>query len=491
MGNLETYFSGFRKNIIGQDLCIDTPFGKKKVLYADWIASGRLYGPIEERLSNDIGPYVANTHTETNTTGTMMTLSYHHAHALIKKHVTAGPGDVIITAGFGMTSLVNKLQRILSLKGCGSDFNRDCLKKKNRPVVFITHMEHHSNHTSWFETIADVVQLNPDKNLLVDPADLERQLELYKDREFKIGAFTACSNVTGIGTPYHKLARIMHEHGGLCFVDFAASAPYDTINMNPADPMEKLDAIYFSPHKFLGGPGSAGVLIFDSKMYHSTVPDNPGGGTVDWTNPWGNYKYVDDIETREDGGTPGFLEAIKAALAMELKEKMGVENIRAREKELLNIAFPGLRSIPGIKILADTIEDRLGIISFYHENIHFNLMVKMLNDRYGIQVRGGCACAGTYGHYLLEVSYEKSKEITDKINHGDLSQKPGWVRWSLHPTMKDEEVHYFIDSLKELVNNYKVWGNEYIYINKKNEFVHTSEMDTSKQIQFVSKWFEL
>lgn len=491
MTRLENYFSRYRENTIGVDLVIETPYGRKKLLYADWIASGRLYAPIEKKLTDEIGPYVANTHTETNTTGTMMTKSYHYAHAYIKKHVNAGPRDVILTAGFGMTSLVNKLQRILSLKGCGSDFNRDCLKKKNRPVVFVTHMEHHSNQTSWFETIADVVQLDPDPDLLVDPEELRKQLEIYKDREFKIGSFTACSNVTGIGTPYHKLARIMHEYGGLCFVDFAASAPYEEINMNPADPMEKLDAIYFSPHKFLGGPGSSGVLVFDSSMYHANVPDNPGGGTVDWTNPWGNYKYVDDIEAREDGGTPGFLEAIKAALAIELKENMGVANIRAREKEMLSIAFPELRQIPGIKILADKIEDRLGIISFYHEKIHFNLLVKLLNDRFGIQVRGGCACAGTYGHYLLEVSYEKSKEITDLINHGDLSQKPGWVRWSLHPTMINDEIHTFIDALKQIVLNVREWKNDYIYDSRRNEFFHKSEVNSDAVDKQIKHWFKL
>ncbi len=491
MQDLEKYFDQFRKNIVGIDQEFESPFGSKKILYADWIASGRLYVPIEQKFLRDFGPFIANTHTETNVTGTLMTKSYRYAHKYIKKHVNASPGDVIITAGYGMTSVVNKLQRILSLKGCGSMYERDCQRLKNKPVVFITHMEHHSNQTSWFETIADVVQLNPDPNLLVDPEELSRQLKKYADREFKIGAFTACSNVTGVRTPYHKLASIMHKYGGLCFIDFAASAPYEDINMNPEDPLEKLDAIYFSPHKFLGGPGSSGVLIFDSMMYKSTVPDNPGGGTVDWTNPWGKYKYVDDIEAREDGGTPGFLEAIKAALSIELKEQMGVKNILDREEELLKIAFPLLRKIPGIKILADQIEDRLGIISFYHEKIHFNLLVKLLNDRFGIQVRGGCACAGTYGHYLLQVSYEKSQEITDKINHGDLSEKPGWVRWSLHPVMTNQEVYFFIDALTAIVKNIHKWEKDYVYLIRKNEYVHKSEMNGTIHDKMIEDWFSL
>ncbi len=491
MQNLEEYFEQFRRDIIGIDEEFKSPYGRKKILYADWIASGRLYGPIEKKLLEDFGPYVANTHTETNTTGTMMTRSYRYAHRFIKKHVNAGPGDVIITAGYGMTSVVNKLQRILSMKGCGTRYGKECPKMKSRPVVFVTHMEHHSNHTSWYETIADIVQLTPGPGLLVDPGELRRQLEKYNDREFKIGSFTACSNVTGIRTPYHKLAAIMHEFGGLCFIDFAASAPYDDIDMNPEDPMEKLDAIYFSPHKFLGGPGSSGVLIFDSNMYKADVPDNPGGGTVDWTNPWGRYKYVDDIEAREDGGTPGFLESIRAALAIGLKEKMGVANIQAREKELLAIAFPLLRAIPGIRILAGNFEDRLGVISFYHESIHFNIIVKLLNDHYGIQVRGGCACAGTYGHYLLQVSYKKSQEITDKINHGDLSEKPGWVRWSLHPVMKDREIRYFADALKSIVENFREWEKDYVYLNRSNEYAHKTEIESREHDAIVESWFSI
>jgi selenocysteine lyase/cysteine desulfurase len=317
-----------------------------------------------------------------------------------------------------------------------------------------------------------VVQLEPNEEMLVDTEDLRKNLDQYKDRKFKIGSFSACSNVTGIKTPYHELAKIMHEYDGLAFVDFAASAPYVDINMHPEDPDEKLDAIFFSPHKFLGGPGSSGIMIFDKRLYTNPVPDNPGGGTVDWTNRWGQYKFVDDIEAREDGGTPGFLQVIRAALAIELKDKMSTEKIEKREKELVDLAFKELRKIPGIKILADNIEDRLGVMSFYHTDIHYNLIVKLLSDKFGIQVRGGCACAGTYGHYLLNVSYQDSKKITDLINHGDLSQKPGWVRWSLHPIMKDEEVYYFTNALSQIIENADEWAKEYTYDKHSNEFYH-------------------
>jgi selenocysteine lyase/cysteine desulfurase len=488
VSELEKYFQTFRERTIGYDATFESPYGTKKILYADWIASGRLYEPIERKLQDDFGPYVANTHTETTLTGTLMTKAYHHSHHLIKKHVNAGLNDVILTAGYGMTAVINKLMRILSLKGCGGASNV-CVKNSDRPVVFITHMEHHSNHTSWFETIADVVMIEPDEHLQVDLEDLRAKLEKYADRKFKIGSFTACSNVTGVKTPYYKMAKLMHEYGGLVFIDFAASAPYMEINMHPADPMEKLDAIFFSPHKFLGGPGSSGVLLFDKAMYTAEVPDNPGGGTVDWTNPWGKYKYVDDIEVREDGGTPGFLQSIKAALAMELKEQMGVENIIKREEELLKIVLPGLREIEGIQILANNMNDRLGVISFYHPDIHFNLFVKLLNDRFGIQTRGGCACAGTYGHFLLDVSYDQSQEITEKINHGDLSEKPGWVRWSLHPTTTDHEARQILHAIREVTQHHSEWAEDYIHLSRNNEFVHRSHQQNLPEDAMIKNWF--
>jgi len=486
---MEKYFQQFRQNTIGNELEFESPYGIQKMIYADWVASGRLYAPIEKKIIEEIGPYVGNTHTETSETGTMMTKAYHLAHNLIKQHVNAGPNDVIITFGFGMTAVVNKLQRILGLKFCGKVSGKSCLMDADRPVVFITHMEHHSNHTSWFETAADVVLLNPDKDLLVDPEELRKKLKEYENRKFKIGAFTACSNVTGIETPYHKLAKIMHEHGGVCFVDFAASAPYVEINMHPADPLEKLDCVMFSPHKFLGGPGTSGVMVFDSSLYKSEVPDQPGGGTVDWTNAWGEYKYIDDIEIREDGGTPGFLQAIKTALCIELKNQMGVDNIRKREEELVKIAFKELIKIPNLHILADNIVHRLGIISFYFNDIHFNMVVKLLNDRFGVQVRGGCACAGTYGHYLLDVSHEKSNKITNLINHGDLSQKPGWVRLSLHPTMTNEELYIIIDALKQININHLEWAKDYVYDKHTNEFHH--KIKSTASVERLKKWFSL
>lgn len=489
MSELELYFQEFRKDIVGINDDYSSPYGNQRINYADWIASGRLHKTIEDKITNTFGPYVANTHTETSEMGTRMTQAYHHAQKVIKKHVNASESDVIIAAGFGMTAVVNKLIRILGLRSCGQLSGKQCIKDTEKPVVFISHMEHHSNHTSWLESNAEVIIVPPGKDLTVDPEELIKLLEQYKDRQFKIGAFTACSNVTGVHTPYYKLAKIMHQYNGMVLIDFAASAPYEEINMHPSDELEKLDGIYFSPHKFMGGPGSSGILIFDSKFYNNEIPDNPGGGTVDWTNPWNQYKYVENIEAREDGGTPGFLQLIRAALAFELKHKMGIKNILDREKELIEIAFPALKEIQGVHILAENIQDRLGIISFYIENFHFNLAVKLLSDRFGIQVRGGCACAGTYGHYLLEVSYDESHQITEMINHGDLSQKPGWIRWSLHPTTSNKEVKDFIEAIKQIIEHKDEWEKDYIYDNHKNEFFHKDQETGTKTV--VKEWFNL
>jgi selenocysteine lyase/cysteine desulfurase len=476
---MEKYFERFRNNTIGHDQEYLSPYGKQRIVYADWVASGRLYKPIEDRVAKVVGPYVANTHTEASETGTLMTKAYQMAQKKIKQHCNAGKDDVIISAGF---------QRILGLK-VNMKMNTGSFKSvDDKPVVFITHMEHHSNQTSWYETVADVVVVEPGKDLQCDLNNLEAALEKYKSRKVKYGSFSACSNVTGIEPPYHEMAKLMHKYGGYCFIDFAASAPYVKIDMHPEDKDAKLDAIFFSPHKFLGGPGTSGVMIFDKALYTNYTPDQPGGGTVEWTNPWGEYKYIEDIEIREDGGTPGFLQAIRTALCIELKNEMGIKNILKREEELLKIAFSELRKIPHLHILADNIEHRLGIVSFYIDNIHYNLIVRMMSDRYGVQVRGGCACAGTYGHYLLDVDHKHSRKITELINQGDLSLKPGWVRLSLHQTMTNEELHLVCRALKEIQINFDIWKNDYVYNNYTNEF---SFKGGNKEEVDVSEWFAL
>lgn len=482
MTSLEKYFAPFRENIIGIDATIQTPFGTKPLIYADWIASGRLYAPIEQHVSQVLGPMIGNTHSESSTTGRAMTEAYHMAQQVIKDHVNASADDVIISAGFGMTAVVNKLQRMMGIRvpERSQDFSLGLPTRREEaacdedcPVVFVTHMEHHSNHISWLETIADVIVIPPGPNNVVEPSCLETELSKYADRKMKIGAFTAASNVSGILPDYRELARIMHRHGGLAFIDFAASAPYVDIDMHPdGDADGYLDAVYFSPHKFLGGPGSSGVVVFNKSLYNNLVPDHPGGGTVNWTNRWNERSYVTDIEAREDGGTPGFLQAIRAAMSIRLKDEMGVEQMAKREKELLEKALKKMRSIEGIHILADGDEDRIGVISFYTEGVHHNLMVRLLNDHYGIQVRGGCSCAGTYGHYLLDVTRLRSTTITAEIETGDLTHKPGWVRMSLHPTMSDAELDTLLNAIEETREHVSEWAKDYRFDLSTGEYYH-------------------
>lgn len=473
--NLEQYFAPFRAKILGVNQTFESPYGVKPIIYADWIASGRLYDGIEQKMLKDFAPYVANTHTETSITGTSMTQAYHKAREIIKAHVGASSNDVLICCDSGMTGAVNKLQRILSLKVPECFRDKVATSEAERPVVFVTHMEHHSNQTSWLETLADVEIIAPTADGLVDLENLKVLLAKYAHRTKKIAAVTSCSNVTGIITPYHEIARMMHAVGGLCFVDFACSAPYVDINMHPeGDEAAKLDAIYFSPHKFLGGPGTSGVLIFCSSLYNNRVPDHPGGGTVAWTNPWKEHQYIADIEAREDGGTPPFLQAIRTALAIKLKEQMGTTNILAREHELLEKTFAAFEQIPNLHILAAQHKDRVGVVSFYIDGLHFNLCVKLLNDRYGIQVRGGCSCAGTYGHYLLNVSQEYSHSITSQIDAGNLTEKPGWIRLSLHPTMTDAELDLVLAAIKDVAANHKAYGEDYVYHKSHNEFYYKS-----------------
>jgi selenocysteine lyase/cysteine desulfurase len=487
MRDLESHFEHFRRNIVGHHHAFATPYGQAEIVYADWTASGRLYAPIERRMLEDVGPFVGNTHSESNVTGASMSLAYDRARQIIKAHVNAGPGDVLLFAGYGMTSALHKLQRILELKVPDPLKASRELPAEMRPIVFVTHMEHHSNHTTWLEALADVVVIAATSEGLVDLDDLRALLLTYQSRKIKIGAFTACSNVTGIETPYRAMARLLHEHGGVCFVDFAASAPYVTIDMHPADPRERLDAVTLSPHKFLGGPGASGVLVFDADLYRLKTPDQPGGGTVLWTNPWGEHRFSPSIEVREDGGTPGFLQAIRGALAVTLKDTMGVATIERREREIVAALFRKLRAISGLTILADNIERRLGIFSFYFDRVHYNLVVRLLNDRFGIQARGGCSCAGTYGHYLLNVGRRQSKQITDQVDTGDLSTKPGWVRLSTHPTTTDEELDYVVDALRQIRRMADRWGRDYRYDPRTNEF---SYRGTTSPLQCLAdEWF--
>ena len=486
---LQEHFNAFRQKISGIHKTFTGPYGEKRLIYADWIASGRLYQPIEDKLSDEVAQYVANTHTETSYTGRIMTQAYHEARDIVKKHVNAHEDDVFLPTGTGMTGAVLKLQRMLGLKVPEQYADRLREKEENRPVVFISHMEHHSNHTSWLETLADVVVIEPDQRGLVDLNHFAELLEKYRERPFKIASITSASNVTGVFTPYREIAKMIHAAGGYCFADFAASGPYVNIDMHPEEQGAHLDAIFFSPHKFLGGPGSPGILVFNKKLYRNKVPDHPGGGTVTYTNPWGVHTYVDDIEEREDGGTPGFLQTMRAAMAIRLKEDMDVKKMHEREDYLINYMFDRMEQIPGLHILAGNIRERIGAISFFMDHVHYNLIAKLLNDHYGIQTRGGCSCAGTYGHYLLNVDPTLSEQIRQRISTGDLSEKPGWVRISVHPTMTDKEAEVICDALENIAVHSEEYLKDYQYDPHDNEFHHKTFEDRTAGI--IDEWFKI
>jgi len=465
-------FALLEQGIVGRDLSIPTPEGLRRLIYADWTASGRAYAPIEQRLLRDFGPYIANTHTETSFTGHAMTAAYQHARALIKQHVNAARSDVLLATGTGCTGAINKLQRLLGLRVPSNFIGKAEVAPADRPLVLVTHMEHHSNHTSWLECEVDVEVIPADAEGLVDLAAITSILARYPERRLRIASVTACSNVTGIQTPVHEIAALMHEHGGLCFVDYACSAPYAAIDMHPTDPARALDAIFFSPHKFLGGPGSCGILIFDQRLYSAQVPDQPGGGTVTWTNPWHEHRYHDDIEVREDGGTPGFLQLIRAALAVQLKDALGVQRIAAREQDIVHQVFARLDRVPRVVLLAAQHRRRLPVFSFYLPGLHYNLVVRLLNDRFGVQARGGCSCAGTYGHYLLNVDVDHSQRITSLIDAGDLTDKPGWVRVSFHPSMGEAEVGAVCDAIEQIALRGDNWAADYRHLPRLNDYEH-------------------
>jgi selenocysteine lyase/cysteine desulfurase len=485
---LESFFAPFRKNIIGDHQCFVSSFGPKEIVYADWTATGRAYAPIEEHIQKEILPFVGNTHTETTVTGTLMSKAYEKAKEIIKEHVGATREDILIFCGSGMTAAVNKLQRILGWR-MPKGMEDVQINEALRPVVFVTHMEHHSNQISWLETIATVEIIDAGEDGNVDLDHFRRLLEKYRHRQTLVAAVTACSNVTGIQTPYHAIAEIIHAYGGWCFVDFASSAPYVDIQMHPEGEAGHLDAIYFSSHKFLGGPGTPGVLIFHQKLYNNAVPDQPGGGTIIYSNPWKEHAYVDAIEQREDGGTPPFLGAIKTALCVRLKDQMGVGNMLLREQDILEVIFERFSHLDNVHVLEGAARERLGVISFIVEGTPHNLVVQILNDRFGIQMRGGCSCAGTYGHHLLRVDETRSHAIRRAIRAGDLSQKPGWVRLSIHPTMSDAQVDYIMDAIELTAYHALEWMKDYVH--DPHTDVYTYRGSESTEQSRVDQWFDV
>lgn len=481
---LEEHFIKFRQGIIGIDSTIQTPYkNNMPIIYADWTASGRNYLPIEKRIQESIMPYIANTHTENSSTGKIITEIYDLARITIKKHINALKDDVIITSDSGMTGVINKLQRILGLRN-----NLNNIHKKNIPIVFITHMEHHSNQLSWLESIADVEIIKPNKDGLPDLSHFKDLIHKYRFRKIKIASVTACSNFTGIINPLNDIAKIIHSANGYCFVDYACSAPYVNIDMHPKEKGTHLDAVFFSSHKFLGGPGSCGVLVFNKSLYNNIVPDNPGGGVVEWSNPWKERRYFLDIEKREDSGTPCILQTIKAAMCFNLKKEMGLKKIQKREDYLVKLFLQEISKISNIVVLESNNLNRIAIFSFNIKGLHYNLVANILNDRFGIQCRTGCFCAGTYAHYVMNIDANESRQITNMIDKGDSSIKPGWVRLSLHPVMTDAEVLFIIDSIKAIAKNHNIWSKDYsLDIKSSNYFPNTDKNSLQQSYKLNSE----
>ncbi|MEM1044139.1 MAG: aminotransferase class V-fold PLP-dependent enzyme [Bacteroidota bacterium] len=462
-------FATLRAETVGVDTPVETPFGERLLVYADFTASGRSLRFVDAYLS-DLARLYANSHTEDSTTGRATTRLLHEAEDLIKQAVNAGPDGRLIACGTGSTGAIDKFQQLLgvalppatrhALFGLWRDHARGDaeafghLLRERQPVVFVGPYEHHSNEVTWREGLATVIEVDLDDEGRLDLAHLETLLQdpRWHGRQ-RIGSFSAASNVTGIKTPVHEVARLLHRHEALACFDFAASAPYVEIDMNPeGDPEAALDAVFISPHKFLGGPGSCGVLVFNERVYPKDLaPSVGGGGTVVYVNTEG-HEFITDVESREKAGTPGILQTLRAALAMQIKETVGVEAIEHREQELLHRAFERWGEAVEILGPADP-EARVGIVSFNlrsadEQYLHPRFVTTLLDDLFGIQSRAGCSCAGPYAHRLLGIRLDRARQLLALSRDGVHGVKPGWCRVGFHYTMDDAEADYLIDAVR-------------------------------------------
>ena len=446
-----------RAGVIGGDRAIDGPYGQRRLIYADYTASGRSLDFIERFITDEVLPLYANTHTESSITGLQTTRFREDARRIIRDACGGNDEDVVIFYGSGATGAINKMVDVLNMRipadldtryGLTAHIPRD-----ERPVVFIGPYEHHSNELPWRESLADVVTIAEDVNGQIDQEMLARELVRYRERPLKIGSFSAASNVTGIVSDTWGISKLLHEHGALAFWDFAAAAPYVKIEMNPAegeDPQAYKDAVFISPHKFIGGPGTPGVLVVKKKRLTNRVPTVPGGGTVSYVNPV-DHDYLVDPAHREEGGTPAIIEAIRAGLVFGLKRAVGEEVIEEREHDFITRATTSWSTNPKIQILGNPEAKRLSIVSFVIRHgrrvLHHNFVVALLNDLFGIQARGGCSCAGPYGHRLLGIDLAESMRFHEAVSHGCEGIKPGWVRLNFNYFISEETFSFIIDAV--------------------------------------------
>jgi len=444
-------------SVIGKDTAVETPFGLRRVTYADYTASGRSLSFIEDYIRAQVLPMYANTHTETSGTGLQTTRFREDARDIIKRCIGANNDEhAVIFAGNGATGAVDRLIGILGLRipdSLEQEYHLgDAIPANRHPVVFVGPYEHHSNELPWRESIADVVEINEDADGQIDLTELEERLVEYAERPLKIGSFSAASNVTGIISDTSAISLLLHKHDALSFWDFAASAPYVGISMGSTkvDDGDYKDAIFISPHKLIGGPGSPGLLVARRDLLTNKVPAVPGGGTVQYVSP-DHHTYITDQEHREEGGTPAIIGSIRAGLVFKLKDEVGPDRIRGLEHHFIRRAIDSWKTNPSIDILGNPDAERLSIVSFVIRTedkvLHHNYVVALLNDLFGIQARGGCSCAGPYGHRLLGIDLETSRRFEDVIATGCEVLKPGWVRLNFNYFISESEFDYIVEAV--------------------------------------------